>query len=114
MAGIQFLSSYRKHAWLILSSLWAIHVILSARDFFPALQDACVGCLPGGVTPVQTSTGLTWSQLASSYPRISTYLGSILVDEGSRASVLGFSEWSCPTQVIARELDGPGYLSWLN
>ena len=72
---------YERHAWLILFLLWTLHLVLSARDFIPALQDVCLGCLPGALTPIQASTGMTWTQLLASDPRFATYLASVLVDD---------------------------------
>jgi hypothetical protein len=82
MGGNRSLSGSGRYAWLIIFVIWTIHLILSARDFVPALQDMCIGCLPGGTTPIQASTGLTWSQLMSSEPRFANYLASVLADDG--------------------------------
>jgi len=74
--------AYGKYGWAILFVFWALHIVLSARDFFPSLQDLCLACVPGAQTPIQTVTGLTWSQLVSSNPRVASFLGSTLVDDG--------------------------------
>ena len=66
---------------MLLFIFWALHLVLSARDFSPALQDLCL-CLPGGQSPILSSTGLTWAQLSSSDPRIGNFIASTLVDDG--------------------------------
>src|SRR5438552_506748 len=82
MENISPAKNYERQAWLILFIIWTIHLVLSARDFLPALQDICLGCLPGGLTPIQVSTGMTWSQLLASDPKLATYLSSVLIDDG--------------------------------
>src|SRR5205807_10377822 len=63
--------AYEKHAWTLLFIFWAQHLVLSVRDSFPSLQDFCIGCLPCAQTAIQSSTGMSWSQLASAYPESS-------------------------------------------
>lgn len=89
MSSVQSVKGYEKHAWLILFVIWAIHLALSARDFIPSLQDFCLACLPGAQTAIHASTGLTWSQLASSDSRVASFLASTLVDDG--ISGVGFA-----------------------
>jgi hypothetical protein len=82
MKAIEPLRAYERYAWLILFLMWTLHLVLSGRDFIPGLQDVCLGCLPGAATPIQASTGVTWSQLLVSDPKLARYLASILVDDG--------------------------------
>src|SRR5712692_595389 len=82
MAAAPSVKRYEKYGWIILFIFWALHLVLSARDFFPSLQDLCLGCLPGAQAPLQTITGLTWSQLISSDPKFASFLASALVDDG--------------------------------
>ena len=89
MPSVESVKAYEKHAWLILFVFWAIHLALSARDFIPSLQDFCLACLPGAQTAIHASTGLTWSQLASSDSRVAGFLASTLVDDG--ISGVGFA-----------------------
>ena len=70
-----------RYSWVLLFVFWALHLVLSVRDFFPSLLDACL-CLPGGQTPILSSTGMSWSQLASSDPRLASFIASTLVDDG--------------------------------
>lgn len=105
---------YGRHAWLILFVIWAIHLVLSARDFVPALQDVCIGCLPGGQTPILATTGLSWSQLLSSDPRVATYLASVLVDDGISGVSLGIFGMVVSYTSYRRGEKWAWYLSWLN
>ncbi len=73
---------YEKYGWIILFVFWALHLVLSARDFFPSLQDLCLGCAPGAQTPLQVVTGMTWNQLVSSDPKFASFLASTLADDG--------------------------------
>ena len=66
---------------MLLFIFWALHLVLSARDFIPSLQDLCL-CLPGGQTPIFSAIGMTWTQLSLSDPRQATFLASTLVDDG--------------------------------
>src|SRR6267143_3163958 len=50
--------------------------------FSPNLQDLCLACPPGAQTAIQSSTGITWSQLTSTNPRFASFLASMLVDDG--------------------------------
>src|SRR3989442_15707428 len=82
MATVESVKGYEKYGWVILFLFWALHLVLSARDFFPSLQDLCLACVPGAQTPIQAVTGLTWTQLVSSYPMLARFLGSTLIDDG--------------------------------
>ena len=82
MANVRTPKAYEKYAWTLLFAFWALHFVLSVRDFFPSLQDFCTACLPGAQTAIQTSTGMSWSQVASTNPRIASFLGSTLIDDG--------------------------------
>jgi len=82
MAAVESVKGYEKYGWVILFLFWALHLVLSARDFFPSLQDLCLACVLGAQTPIQAVTGLTWSQLVSSSPKFANFLGSTLVDDG--------------------------------
>jgi len=82
MAALASAQAYGKYGWAILFIFWALHLVLSARDFFPSLQDLCLACVPGVQTPIQVVTGLTWSQLVSSNPMFADFLGSTLIDDG--------------------------------
>src|SRR5690242_15780870 len=82
MASVKPSKTYERYAWTLLFAFWALHLILSLRDFFPSLQDYCLGCLPGAQTAIQSATGMTWSMLASSDPRFASFLASTLVDDG--------------------------------
>ena len=82
MAFVASFKAYEKYGWAILFVFWALHLVLSARDFFPGLQDLCLACVPGAQTPIQAVTGATWSQLMSSDPKFANFLGSTLVDDG--------------------------------
>ena len=108
------LLNYRRHAWSILFVIWTIHLVLSARDFVPALQDVCIGCLPGGHTPIQVSTGLTWNQLSLSDPRFATYLASVLVDDGISGVSLAIFGMVVSYTSYRRGDKWAWYLSWLN
>ena len=82
MAAVPSVKTYEKFGWFILFVFWALHLILSARDFLPNLQDLCLACGPGAQTPILAVTGMTWSQLVSSNPRFASFLASTLVDDG--------------------------------
>src|SRR5689334_8491747 len=82
MANASPPKSYVRYAWTLLLVFWALHLVLSVRDFFPSLQDLCLACLPGAQTAIQSSTGMTWSQLASTNPKFAGFLASTLVDDG--------------------------------
>ncbi len=106
--------AYERHAWLILFLLWTLHLVLSARDFIPALQDVRVGCLPGALTPIQASTGVTWSKLLASDPKFATYLASVLVDDG--ISGVGFAVFGMIVSFTSyrKGAKWAWYLSWSN
>ena len=112
-----------RNAWVLLFVFWALHLVLSARDFFHALQDVCL-CLPGGQTPILSSTGMTWTQLSSADPRIANFLASTLVDDGISGvglAVFGmivsatsyrrgekwawYVSWSMPAGILAAQLN---------
>ena len=105
---------YGRHAWLILFVIWSLHLVLSARDFVPVLQDFCIGCPPGGQTPIHSATSLSWSQLSSSYPRIATYLASVLVDDGISGVSLAIFGMVVSYTSYRRGEKWAWYLSWLN
>ncbi len=124
MQSSRALEFYGKHAWVVLFLIWAVHLLLSARDFFPALQDLCLGCLPGAPTPIQASTGLTWNQFASSNPKFAVYLASLLADDGISGvgvAIFGmvvsytsyrkgekwawYIQWSNPVSIAAAQLN---------
>jgi hypothetical protein len=113
-----------KFGWVILLVFWALHLILSARDFFPGLQDLCLACAPGAQTPLRAVTGLTWSQLLSSNPMFANFLASTLVDDGISGvglaifgmvvSLTGYRKgekwawyvsWSMPIGILAAQLN---------
>src|SRR5260370_2594290 len=73
---------YARYAWTLLVGFWGLRLVLSVRDFVPSLQDLCLACLPGAQTAIQSSTGMSWSQLTSSNPRFASFLTSTLVDDG--------------------------------
>lgn len=108
------MESWARHAWLILFLIWTIHLVLSARDFFPYLQDVCVGCLPGGQAPILGSTGLTWSQLASSNPKFATFLAFTLFDDGISGVGLGIFGMAVSYTSYRKGERWAWYLSWLN
>jgi len=124
MAAVGSVKGYEKYGWVILFLFWALHLVLSARDFFPSLQDLCLACVPGAQTPIQTVTGLTWSQLVSSNPKFANFLGSTLVDDGISGvglalfgmvvSFTGYRKgekwawyvsWSMPIGILAAQLN---------
>ena len=74
-------AGFGKYGWMLLFLFWTLHLVLSARDFFPALQDVCL-CLPGGQTPILSATGLTWADLSFLEPRTANFIASTLVDDG--------------------------------
>ena len=116
--------SYARYAWTLLFAFWALHLVLSVRDFFPSLQDLCLACLPGAQTTIQSSTGMTWSQLTSTNPRFASFLASALVDDGISGvglAVFGmiisltsfrrgekwawYVSWSMPIGILAAQLN---------
>lgn len=124
MVSVKPSKAYEKYAWTLLFAFWALHLILSTRDFFPSLQDYCIGCLPGAQTAIQSSTGMTWSLLASSDPRIASFLASTLVDDGISGvglAIFGmavsltsfrrgekwawYTSWSMPIGILAAQLN---------
>jgi hypothetical protein len=114
METIEPLKAYERYAWLILFLMWILHLVLSGRDFIPGLQDVCVGCLPGGLTPIQASTGVSWSQLLVSDPKLARYLASVLVDDGiSGVGVAVFGMVVSLTSYRKGE-KWAWYLSWSN
>ena len=115
---------YWKYGWAILFGFWALHLFLSARDFLPSLQDLCLACVPGAQTPIQTVTGVTWSQLVSIDPKFAGFLASTLVDDGISGvglAVFGmvvsmtsyrkgekwawYVSWSMPIGILAAQLN---------
>lgn len=82
MANARAIKTYEKYAWILLFAFWALHLVLSVRDFFPTLQDLCTACVPGGQTAIESSTGMTWTRLSSSNPRFANFLASTLIDDG--------------------------------
>src|SRR3989475_10847658 len=82
MVAVGSVKGYEKYGWAILFVFWALHLILSARDFLPSLQDLCLACFAGAQTPIHSVTGLTWNQLMSSDPKFASFLGSTLIDDG--------------------------------
>ena len=106
--------AYERYGWLILFLLWTLHLVLSARDFLPALQDVCVGCLPGALTPIQASTGVTWTQLLASDPRFATYLASVLVDDGISGVGLAVFGMIVSFTSYRKGEKWAWYLSWSN
>jgi hypothetical protein len=124
MVSVKPSKAYEKYAWTLLFAFWALHLILSIRDFFPSLQDYCIGCLPGAQTAIQSSTGMTWRLLASSDPRIASFLASTLVDDGISGvglAIFGmavsltsfrrgekwawYTSWSMPIGILAAQLN---------
>ena len=112
-----------RYSWVLLFVFWVLHLVLSVRDFFPSLLDVCL-CLPGGQTPIISSTGMTWAQLASSNPRFASFLASTLVDDGISGvglavfgmivSATGYRKgekwawyvsWSMPVGILAAQLN---------
>ena len=82
MANARAPKPYARYAWTLLFAFWALHLVLSVRDFFPNLQDLCLACPPGAQAAIQSSTGMTWSQLMSTNPKFASFLASTLVDDG--------------------------------
>ena len=113
MSSVQSVKAYEKHAWLILFVLWAIHLALSARDFIPSLQDFCLACLPGAQTAIHASTGLTWSQLASSDSRVAGFLASTLVDDGISGVGLDVFGMAVSMTSYKKGEQWAWYISWL-
>jgi hypothetical protein len=117
-------SVYQKYAWTLLFVFWALYLVLSVRDFFPSLQDFCIACLPGAETAIQSSTGMSWSQLAATNPRFASFLASTLADDGISGvglAVFGmvvsltsfrrgekwawYVSWSMPIGILAAQLN---------
>ena len=124
MANARAPRPYARYAWTLLFVFWTFHLVLSVRDFFPSLQDLCLACLPGAQTAIQSSTGMTWSQLTSTSPRFANFLASTLVDDGISGvglaifgmivSLTGFRRgeklawyvsWSMPIGILAAQLN---------
>jgi hypothetical protein len=124
MSNARTLKAYERYAWTLLFIFWALHLVLSARDFFPSLQDLCLGCLPGAQTAIQSSTGMTWSQLASTNPKFASFLASTLIDDGISGvglAIFGmvvsltsfrrgekwawYVSWSMPIGILAAQLN---------
>ena len=114
MSNTGLVQSLAKRAWLILFLIWILHLALSAKDFFPGLQDLCAGCLPGGQTPILASTGQTWSQLVASDPRTATYLAFVLFDDGISGVGLAIFGMAISYTSYRRGERWAWYLSWLN
>src|SRR6266852_8075468 len=124
MAPVASVKGYGIYGWAILFVFWTLHLILSARDFLPSLQDLCLACVPGAQTPIQTVTGVTWNQLMSIDPKFASFLASTLVDDGISGvglAVLGivvsmtsyrkgekwawYVSWSMPIGILAAQLN---------
>jgi hypothetical protein len=124
MASAKAAKAYERYAWTLLFLFWALHLVLSVRDFFPSLQDFCLACLPGAQTAIQSSTSMSWSQLVSTSPRLASFLASTLVDDGiSGVSLAVFGmivsltsfrrgekwawyvSWSMPIGILAAQLN---------
>src|SRR2546425_11300326 len=124
MANARASRSYARYAWTLLFAFWALHLVLSVRDFFPSLQDLCLACVPGAQTAIQSSTGMTWSQLTSTNARFASFLASTLVDDGISGvglAVFGmvvsltsfrkgekwawYLSWSMPIGILAAQLN---------
>src|SRR3989441_12703935 len=124
MANVNAPKIYEKYARTLLFAFWTLHLVLSARDFFPSLQDFCIGCLPGAQTAIQSSTGMSWSQLALTNPKLAGFLTSVLVDDGISGvglAVFGmivsltsfrrgekwawYVSWSMPIGILAAQLN---------
>jgi hypothetical protein len=124
MANSRAPKTYEKYAWILLFLFWALHLLLSVRDFFPSLQDFCLACLPGAKTAIQSSTGMNWSQLASTNPKFAGFLASTLSDDGISGvglAIFGmivsltsfrkgekwawYVSWSMPIGILAAQLN---------
>jgi len=124
MTNVNALKIYEKYAWTLLFAFWTLHLVLSVRDFFPSLQDFCIGCLPGAQTAIQSSTGMNWSQLALTNPKLAGFLTSVLVDDGISGvglAIFGmivsltsfrrgekwawYVSWSMPIGILAAQLN---------
>lgn len=124
MDNTRAIKSYEKYAWILLFAFWALHLVLSVRDFFPTLQDVCLACAPGGQTAIQSATGMTWTQLSSTDPRFANFLASTLVDDGISGvglAIFGmivsltsfrrgekwawYVSWSMPIGILAAQLN---------
>ena len=122
-AGVS-VKGYWKYGWAILFVFWALHLVLSARDFLPNLQDLCLACAPGAETPILAVTGMTWNQLVSSNPKFASFLASTLVNDGISGvglAVFGmivsltsyrkgekwawYISWSMPIGILAAQLN---------
>jgi hypothetical protein len=112
MGPVGSVKGYWKYGWMILFVFWTLHLVLSARDFFPGLQDLCLACAPGALTPIQAATGLTWTQLVSADPKFATFLGSTLIDDG--ISGVGLAVFGMIVSVTSyrRGEKWAWYLSW--
>ncbi|HVH16001.1 MAG TPA: hypothetical protein VNA15_09840 [Candidatus Angelobacter sp.] len=124
MSNTRAAKAYEKYAWTLLFAFWALHLVLSARDFFPSLQDLCIACPPGSQTAIQSSTGMTWNQLVYANPKLAGFLASTLVDDGISGvglAVFGmvvswrsfrrgkkwawYVSWSMPIGILAAQLN---------
>ena len=114
---------FERYGWMLLFIFWVLHLVLSARDFIPSLQDLCL-CLPGGQTPILSATGMTWAQLSSSNPQQAAFLASTLVDDGISGvglAIFGlfvsatsfrrgekwawYASWTMPVGILAAQLN---------
>ena len=124
MTAVAPIKGYWKYGWTILFVFWALHLVLSARDFLPSLQDSCLACASGAATPILAVTGMTWSQLVASNPKFASFLASTLTDDGISGvglavfgiivSVTGYRKgekwawyvsWSMPIGILAAQLN---------
>ena len=124
MANASASKPYVKYAWTLLFVFWALHLVLSVRDIFPGLQDLCLACLPGAQTAIQSSTGMTWTQLRSTNPKLAGFLASTLIDDGISGvglAIFGmivsmtsfrkgekwawYVSWSMPVGILAAQLN---------
>ena len=103
---------YARYAWTLLFAFWALHLVLSARDFFPSLQDLCLACVPGAQTAIQSSTGMTWSQLTSTNARFASFLASTLVDDGISGVGLAIFGMMVSLTSFRRGEKWAWYVSW--
>ncbi len=124
MTAVTLIKGYGNYGWAILFVFWALHLVLSARDFLPNLQDVCLACASGAQTPIQAVTGITWGRLVSSNPKFASFLASTLVDDGISGvglavfgmvvSLTGYRKgekwawyvsWSMPIGILAAQLN---------
>src|SRR2546430_13180811 len=112
MANVRTPKAYEKYAWTLLFAFWAFHFVPSVRDFFPSLQDFGTACLPGAQTGIQTSTGMSWSQVASTNPRIASFLGSTLIDDGISGVGLAITGMVVSLTSFRRGEKWAWYVSW--